>query len=107
MPYEVICEPGTTVSVLDNVGDVKDGDQKVIGYWHEGRLYENGEIVPDEHISPVVVKLYDEGDPHTTSVLRRIDSKPAAVSEAAKSRSKAKVKEADEDDNPFKDPKPE
>jgi hypothetical protein len=72
MPYEVIANEGTTVTVLHSNGTFLDRDDKVIGYDHTSVPHEHGDVISDEEISPVVVKLYEAKDPRTLAVLRRV-----------------------------------
>jgi hypothetical protein len=71
MPYRVTCAEDTSISVLRSLSTVKDEDGKVLGYDHESVSYHNGDVIEDDDVSPAVVTLYDAGDAHTTSILKR------------------------------------
>lgn len=95
MPYEVISD--TPVTVLKSYGALKHpltGD--IYGYDEEAVLYRPGDIIPDEEISPTVVKTYEEGNRHTRSVLKRVSvsraKKASDSEESAEPKSAAKNK---------------
>lgn len=79
MPYEVICPIDSSVSVLNALGEVKDDQGNIIGYDHSAKVWSSGDVIPDEEVSPVVIKLLDEGDEYTCSQLRRIPGKQKAT----------------------------
>lgn len=99
MPYEVICPEGTSVSMLINRGNLTDFDGKVYGYDHVTENFDHGAIIPDDELSPVVVKAYDDGDEHVKSLLKRVsDSKPGP--KAKQPHTKPEV--LDPDDSPLR-----
>lgn len=81
MPYKVT--GGPTVSVLEKIGEIIDDNGKTVGFEHQSNIWAYGDTIPDEKVSPVVAKLYDEGDEHTRSVLKRLTKAAAAKAEAA------------------------
>ena len=99
MPYEVLVDG---LSVLKANDTYKDNDGKVIGYDHVGVIREQGEILEDSEVSPVIQKLYEDGDEHVTSTLKKVSGtaakKEAAHKEAAPKASSSKSKADDEDD---------
>lgn len=79
MPYEVICPEGTSVTVLQAINEVRDLDGKVIGYDHKAIYHESGDVLDDNEVSPVVRDLLEAGDPHVSSILRKVSGKKAAA----------------------------
>lgn len=73
MPYEVLAPQ---LNVLQAIGEHVGSDGKVYGFDHVSNIWKAGDVLSDEEVSPVVVALYDGGDEHTRSVLKRIDDKP-------------------------------
>lgn len=73
MPYEVTAPE---LNVLQAVGQHEDKDGTVYGFDHVSNVWKSGDILTDDEVSPVVVALYDAGDEHTRSVLKRIEDKP-------------------------------
>ena len=70
MPYKVLAPE---LNVLHKLGELVDSNGRLINYEHETVLYLQDELVPDNLISPVVVHAYDDGDPHVTAVLERVE----------------------------------
>ena len=69
MPYQVLADE---LTVLEKIGEVQTADGKHLGYEHRSVTYLKDEILDDSQVSPVVTKLYNEKDPHTRKVLRRL-----------------------------------
>lgn len=78
MPYEVIAP---AVSVLYKIGEVRTDEGKLIGHEHKSVLHGQGDVVTDEDISPVVVQMYNDGDAHVRSVLKKVAKARAAKAE--------------------------
>jgi hypothetical protein len=89
MPYEVQVPE---LNVLEKIGEIFDKDGSHIAYEHRSVAYTQGEVVEDDVISPVVVGLYDEGDEHTRSVLKRV-AKPKAT---GRGKAKAAAEEVED-----------
>jgi hypothetical protein len=79
MPFRILLEE---VSVLHSVGEFFDANGKSLGHEHESKMYFKDDILADEEISPAVIKLYDDGDTHTRTVIVRVDAKGKAVDDA-------------------------
>lgn len=79
MPYEVICPEGTSVTILKALNEVKDLDGRVIGYDHRADYHESGDVLDDNEVSPVLRDLLEEGDPHVSSILRKVSAKKTAA----------------------------
>lgn len=92
MPYEVICTEDTSVTILQAINEVKDLDGKVIGYDHNAVYRNSGDVLDDNEVSPVIRDLLEAGDPHVSSILRKVGgakktaAKPAAEEVAAPGR---------------------
>lgn len=74
MPYEVLQEEVTLLRANDTFKNEKN---EVTGYDQESVLRTKGEIVEDDQVHPNVVKLYDDGDEHTRSVIKRLSKAQA------------------------------
>lgn len=73
MPYKVLVPEA---SILNDLQVYTDDDGKVLGIDHESVLRKEGEIIPDDQVSPVVKEAYASGDEHTLSILEKVsDSK--------------------------------
>lgn len=60
MPYEVTCPE---LSVLKAVGEFRDPvTGEVFSYDHKARTYYEGEVVPDDNVSPVIRMALDEAN---------------------------------------------
>lgn len=80
MPYEVICSEDTSVTILQAINEVKDLDGRVIGYDHTAVYRNSGDVLDDNEVSPVIRDLLEAGDPHVSSILRKVGgSKKAAA----------------------------
>lgn len=69
--YEVTCPGDQSVSVLKISSEIRDFDDKLIGYNSKCETHFNGDFIPEEEISPKIVKLYESGDPHTRSLYKK------------------------------------
>lgn len=78
MPYEVICPEDSSVTVLQAMNEVKDLEGRVVGYDHKAIYCESGDVLQDDEVSPVVRDLFEAGDPHVCSILRKVGGKAAA-----------------------------
>lgn len=105
MPYETLIEGA---QILKPVGQVLTADGESLGFEHVSVIYpQQGTIIPDEDVSPVVQKLYDEDDEWTKSILKKVsnksedsDEKPAVKKPARKPKAAPKaavVEESNED----------
>ncbi len=43
-------------------------------YQHVSKVYTKGQIVPDRNVSPLIQKLYEDGDEHTLSVYEKVSN---------------------------------
>lgn len=82
MPYEVTAEGA--VSILKANDTYYDSEGKLLGYDHESNTFLPGEIVKDDDVSPVVAELYDNGDEHVTSILKRLTPKSESKTKTVK-----------------------
>lgn len=87
MPYEVL---GTDVTIPKSLSVTKNPDGSET-HDHVSRVYTRGSVVKDEDVSPVLVKLYEDGDEHVTSLLRYVDEEE--VDKLSQSQNAAKVRE--------------
>lgn len=81
--WEVTAPPNESISVLRVVGEQTDTAGKFIGYIQDSPPRYDGEVLTDEacvedgkrlphgNISPVIIKLYEQDDPHVRSWLRK------------------------------------
>lgn len=107
MPYRVLVDQ---TQVLNDLSPRVLDDGRQIGYDHESLVWYKDEVIPDDKISPVVVKLYDEGDAHTRSILERVGDKPQeveAVSQATPEDSGEQADGAQEAQEPAQQEEPE
>jgi len=79
MPFEVLIDEA---AIMKDVGETKDDAGNTIGFDHETRVWFKGDIVPDEEVAATVIRLYEEGDEHTKSVIKRVRKAAAKPSEA-------------------------
>lgn len=85
MPYEVLENVLTVHKPLDKLYD-KDGESK---FWDvEPITYFVGDIIQDEDIAPYVIEAYEAGDEHTTSVLKKVETKEKSVKKETKAAGK-------------------
>ena len=82
MPYKIIVDE---VSMLIKTAEFVGHNDEVI-YEHIGRVMYYDEIVSDEDISPAIVKKYDDEEPHTRSIIVRVDEDGALVDKPPKKR---------------------
>lgn len=75
MPYRVIAEEGTSVSILKKIGDWKTPDGHIIQEDHESVPRVDGEILADDEIAPSIIAAYEAGDQHVRSYLVRVNDK--------------------------------
>lgn len=75
MPYRVIAEEGTSVSILKKVGEWKSSDGHILQEDHESVPRVDGEILADDEVAPSIVALYEGGDQHVRSYLVRVNDK--------------------------------
>lgn len=59
MPYLITCPPGTSVSVLKAVGELRMDDGKLVGYDHQASIRYRAEVLDDDELSPAVKELID------------------------------------------------
>lgn len=78
MPYEVQIP---ALTVLEKVGEIIAADGSTVGLEHISVMYGEKDIIPDEKLSPVVIKLYNDGDAHTRKVLKRVAKSKAVKAE--------------------------
>lgn len=70
MPFLII---GDEVSLHKKVGEFTNEEGKILAYDHESVVYLQGEIVPDEEVSPVTLQQYERGDKHIRSLIVKCD----------------------------------
>lgn len=76
MPYEVLLDGAT---VPKSVGPLTDANGVQVGHQHQSKVYMKGDILADDDVSPVVVELLENKDPHTSTVLKKVSSKPTVT----------------------------
>ncbi len=101
MPYVVTCHPDESVLVLKSQGEFLDREGKHAGYDHRNDVHLDGDVISDEEISPVLVKLYEDGDAHVRSVLRKEGDEEKAAER--KPRNAVKTAEDGLPDTPLSD----
>lgn len=95
MPYIVLLPE---VSVLKHVGEIRhpEDENRILGYDHRSITYLKNDVINDEDISPVVTKLYDAGDNHTRSCLKRLSK--AQVAKLQKESVESLIEEVEVED---------
>jgi hypothetical protein len=80
MAYKVLIDGAT---VLKSLGEVKNPTTGEVTYEHVATVYPKGAIIKDEDVSPVMVKLLEDGDEHVNSVLEKTGDEPTEEDEMA------------------------
>ena len=72
MSYEVLVDGATILKALSSE-TLPDG---TVVYDHVSTVFPAGAIIADEDVSPVVVKLLEDGDEHTNKMLKETGDEP-------------------------------
>lgn len=73
MGYEVLVD-GLTVH--RTLSESKAADGSTVYDHGDGRVYPKGTVLDDAQVATVVKKLYDDGDEHVRSMLKKVSSNP-------------------------------
>ena len=105
MPYIVICDVKEAILVPTVMSEIRNPETgALIGHEVTSEVYYQGDEVPDEGLAPWLVAKYDAGDPHTLSILQRVEGEEKPKPKARTKAAPAKATPVEE--NPFLDTAP-